>query len=335
MGWIDQKIIVVTRKTRLAEVLQRFHTRSQARFYLARAKEIENLREGPSPGRRRASRTLEAAREEGEFSEYQREDDRYQRALESLERGLDFGLKVQKVDRSFLPTLVFGPEDIVVTVGQDGLVANTAKYALGHPIVAVNPDPERIDGILLPFTTGEAAGAVRAVLDGRARYREVTLARAELADAQVLLAFNDLFVGNRTHISARYRIELGPRSEPQSSSGVLVSTGAGSTGWLSSVFNMAEGIGQAFEGGHRVRLEWQDPRLAFVVREPFVSRQSRAGIVAGLIEQGRELVIESFMPSNGVIFSDGVEADYLEFNTGAIARVRAADERARLVVPDR
>jgi NAD kinase len=338
LGWVDQKIIVVTRKTRLAEVLERFHTRSQAKFYLRRARAIEMFRKRPASAAERASPTLELEAEEKDFTEYQREDDVYRAALDALDRELDFGLKVQKVDRSFLPTLVFGPEDIVVTVGQDGLVANTAKYALGHPIVAVNPDPERIDGILLPFKTGEAAGAVRAILDGRARYREVTLARAELADSQVLLAFNDLFIGNRTHVSARYRIEVGARSEPHSSSGVLVSTGAGSTGWLSSVFNMARGVNRAFEGGRGgqpLRLDWQDPRLAFVVREPFVSRQSRAEIVAGLIEPGGELVVESFMPSNGVIFSDGVEADFLEFNTGAIARIRAAAERARLVVTGR
>ena len=338
-AWVEQKIIVVTRKTRLAEVLERFHTRPQARFYLARARAIEVLRREPAAAPAgRASPAAELPAEESDFSEYQREDDVYRAALETLERALDFGLKVQKVDRSFLPTMVFGPEDIVVTVGQDGLVANTAKYTLGHPIVAVNPDPERIDGILLPFRTEEAAGAVRSVLDGKARYREVTLARAELADAQVLLAFNDLFIGNRTHVSARYRIEVGALSEPQSSSGVLVSTGAGSTGWLSSIFNMARGVSRAFEGeagGRGVLLEWQDPRLAFVVREPFVSRQSSAGIVAGLIEPDRELVIESFMPSNGVIFSDGVEADFLEFNSGAIARIRAATERARLVAPGR
>ena len=337
MGSADPKIIVVTRKTRLTEVLERFQTRGQAMFLIARAHEIEAVRREPAQAKgRRAIRG--AGAEEEDFSAYQAEDDAYRRSLERLERELDFGLQVQKVDRSFLPNLVFGPADIVVTVGQDGLVANTAKYALGHPMVAVNPDPARIDGILLPFATEEAANAVRAVLDGKARYREVTLARAELADGQALLAFNDLFIGNRTHVSARYRIELGRLTEPQSSSGVLVSTGAGSTGWLSSVFNMAAGVGRAFHvgsGGAPVTLEWQDPRLAFVVREPFVSRQSRAEIVAGLIEPGRELVIESFMPSNGVIFSDGVEADFLEFNTGTIAHIRAADERAKLVAADR
>jgi hypothetical protein len=82
-----------------------------------------------------------------------------------------------------------------------------------------------------------------------------------------------------------------------------------------------------------VRLRWEDPRLTFVVREPFVSKHSRAGIVAGMIEPREELIIESLMPDNGVIFSDGMEDDYLQFNSGTIARIRAAAERAQLIIP--
>src|SRR5213078_2433217 len=99
----------------------------------------------------------------------------------------DFDLPVQTVDRDFLPNFLFGPRDVVVTVGQDGLVANTAKYAVGLPIVAVNPDPRRIDGILLPFHVAQARAAVRSVLQGNAHYREVTLAEASLDDGQKLL----------------------------------------------------------------------------------------------------------------------------------------------------
>ena len=123
-------------------------------------------------------------------------------------------------------------------------------------------------------------------------------------------------------------------SEVQSSSGVLVSTGAGSTGWLSSVFNMASGVA-SFCGGTAVkpiRLPWEDRRLVYVVREPFVSRHSQANLVAGMLEAEQELVLESLMPSGGAVFSDGMEADFLEFNSGAIATVRAAEQRARLVV---
>ena len=212
-------------------------------------------------------------------------------------------------------------------------MANTAKYAGGQPLVGVNPDPARFDGILLPFTVPDAPAAVARVLEGFAESVGVTLAQAVLNDGQHLLAFNDLFIGARTHVSARYRLGVGDRREAQSSSGVLVSTGAGSTGWMSSVFNMAAGVARfaGGQGGAGPRLAWQDRRLLYAVREPFVSRTSSAELVAGLLEPGGALVIESLMPSGGVIFSDGIESDFLEFNAGAVARVGAAERRAMLV----
>lgn len=302
------KIVLVTRRTRLEELVARFNTRGQARFYIEHSG--------------------------GDFAEYLDEHDAYRRALETVQRDLDLGLPRQLLDRSLVPTFTFGRGDLVVTLGQDGLVANTAKYVGAQPLVPVNPDPRRVDGVLLPFAAEEARGAVEAALEGRARVREVTLAEAALADGQRLLAFNDLFIGARSHVSARYRIRAGDAEEAQSSSGVLVSTGAGSTGWMSSVFNMARGIARFAGGsaGEEARMGWDDPRLLFAVREPFRSRHSGVSVAAGWIPPGGEVVLESLMPSGGVIFSDGVESDFLEFSSGAVARVRVASHRARLVV---
>lgn len=302
-----EKIVVVTRKTRLAGLVERFNSRGQAKFYLEHSG--------------------------SDFGDYEREDAAYRRSLDVLRRSLELGLKLQFLDRELVPTCLFGPADLVVTIGQDGLVANTAKYVGEQPIVAVNPDPERFDGILLPFRPEQARLAVERVIAGRATVREVTLAEASLGDGQRLIAFNDFFIGARSHVSARYRITHGDRSESHSSSGVIVSTGAGSTGWLSSAFNMAAGL-LAFLGAgglQRPSLEWEDPRLFFVVREPFASRHSRAGVVAGILEPRQELVLESLMPSGGVIFSDGVEADTLAFDSGARAVIRSASRKARLV----
>jgi hypothetical protein len=102
---------------------------------------------------------------------------------------------------------------------------------------------------------------------------------------------------------------------------------------MSSVFNMAAGVAR-FTGGRSgpaMRLDWEDRRLLYAVREPFRSRHSAAGLVAGLLEPGEELLLESRMPSGGVIFSDGIEGDFLDFNAGALARIRAATRRAVLV----
>ena len=329
----DQKIVIVTRATQLASLRRKFNTRSQAKFQIVSAKKRELAASSVAAGAE-LNAMAEAA-----FTEVDRAAEQYDSSVQQLQQDLDFSdfdLPVQTIDRDFLPNFLFGPSDIVVTVGQDGLVANTAKYAVGLPIVAVNPDPKVIDGILLPFDTAGARGAVRGVLQGKARFREITLAEAILADGQRLLAFNELFIGNRSHVSARYRLTVSGKSEAQSSSGLLVCTGAGSTGWLSSVFNMAAGVAAAFgrapAPAETMRLKWEDPRLVYVVREPFVSKSSRADLVAGTVEPGQEIAVESEMASNGVIFSDGVESDALEFNAGAIARVRTAAGKARLVI---
>ena len=125
-----EKIVLVTRKTRLMELIARFNTRAQAKFYIEHSG--------------------------GDFAEYEREDAAYAKALTAVRQSLEVGLKVQLIDRELSPTFLFAPTDIVVTLGQDGLVANTAKYVGGQPLVAINPDPERFDGVLLPFAVAQA-----------------------------------------------------------------------------------------------------------------------------------------------------------------------------------
>ncbi|MGE0606031.1 MAG: hypothetical protein AB7O62_02820 [Pirellulales bacterium] len=339
-------IAVVTRKTRMQGLRERYATASMAAFALGQAQVHERARRAAHDSRgnpaKAATRQVSRAVPETDYDEtaeatiraYQQEDDAYRGSLEALERELDFGLPIKFVDRDFVPNFEFQTCELVVVVGQDGLVANVAKYVRHLPIVAVNPDPLRIDGVLLPFKTNQARRAVGRVLEGKAKVRPVTLAEVELNDGQRLLAFNDFFLGAASHVSARYVLRVQDREEPQSSSGVLVSTGAGSTGWFSSVFNMVQGVaawqGESVSVGQQ--LPWEDRRLLWAVREPFASKHSHTNLVAGLLDAGQELILESLMPAGGVVFSDGIEADALQFNSGAIARVRAAEQRANIVV---
>jgi hypothetical protein len=271
-----------------------------------------------------------------EFDQYVEEDDRYRRAVHQVGEaigGLGFG--VIDIDRRYLATYDFRHTTLVVVVGPDGLVANAAKYVGDLPIVAINPDPTRIDGQLLPFRVRDARIAVRRTLEDKTDTSEITLARASLPDGQSMLAFNDFFVGRRSHASARYVLYWEGGSEVQSSSGVIVSTGAGSTGWLSSFFNMSRGLNDWMGGqdGLALRMRWSDRKLAWIVREPFASRTTGTRMVAGVVSESMVLRLESLMPEQGVIFSDGIENDFLEFNSGAIAEISVAPQKSRLVVP--
>lgn len=306
-----EKVVLVTRKTRLQELIARFNTVGQAKFYIEHAG--------------------------GDFQDYQEEDENYRQSLNKVVRQLrvfDETLRLQILDRELLPTYLFSGRDLIITLGQDGLVANTAKYVGTQPIVGMNPDPARFDGVLLPFLPDETEHTVKLVLSDRAVFRSVTLALALLHDGQRLLAFNDLFIGARTHVSARYKIKFGEQEVAHSSSGIIVSTGAGSTGWLSSVFNMATGVARLGGGTppRPVTFDWSDGRLYFVVREPFASRHSSTDLIAGVIEPARELWVESLMPSGGVIFSDGMEQDFLRFDSGVRTCIRIAENQARLVI---
>ena len=306
----ERKVVLVTRRTRYEELLTRHHTREQAKFY------VEHLG--------------------ADFDDYVAEHDTYLAAQTTVLAGLREHGRYQVLERRMVPNFLFGPEDVVVALGQDGLVANTMKYLDGQPLIGVNPDPARWDGVLLPFTPVAVERLLPGVLAGRQATRSVTMAQARLANGQSLLAVNDLFIGPKSHTSARYQIGLGCIQEVQSSSGVIVSTGLGSTGWMRSVFTGAlavaemvreESLDWAFKGR-----PWEDETLEFAVREPFPSRSSQATLMCGRVLAGTPLVMTSMMAEGGVIFSDGVEADYLEFNAGARVEIAAATRRGCLVV---
>jgi NAD kinase len=301
--------IIVKNRTRLESLIERFNTKAQAKFYIERSG--------------------------GDFRDYELEDDNFHRSLDTVQRELSRVIKNKIVERSFLPSFLFNNNHVIVVVGQDGLVANTAKYVGKIPIVAVNPDPLRFDGVLLPFNPKNFVGAVEGVVEGLAISRSVTLAEARLNDGQRLLGFNDLFIGASSHVSARYRITFDARSEEHSSSGIIVSTKTGSTGWLSSVFNMTTGMRSFLEHRKAKRkvVNLKDNELMFVVREPFQSKKTQTDLTTGVLAEGANLVLESIMPANGIVFSDGIEADFLNFNSGAIATIGTAEERANLVMP--
>ncbi len=336
-------IVVVTAPTRFQGLLARWGTKGQARFRMKQAV-AHRLMAGAEA---LPSATMAVA----DFDLYESENARYEQRVEQLRDQLDLGFPVTLLERRYLPSYEFRNAMAVVVIGPDGLVANTAKYVGDLPIIGVNPDPARNDGVLLRFQVDTARTAVQSVFDNRAKIHPVTMAEARMNDGQSLLAFNDLFIGRNSHASARYNLNWNGAGESQSSSGVIVATGAGSTGWLSSIFNMQRGLNSwtTHSGDSRpegrstgpaaspddapVRIGWQEQKLAWVVREPFVSRHSSADFVAGTIEDGSELVLESLMPEGGTIFSDGVEADFLEFNSGSTVQIRIAGHQARIVVP--
>ncbi len=306
----ERKIVLIVRETRLDELIARFNTVQQAQFY------VEHLG--------------------ADFGDYLAEQRQYRDATRQVETSLRAFGRVQRLDRRYVANFIFGPDDIVVVLGQDGLVANTLKYLDGQHVLGVNPDRKRWDGVLLPFAPEDLPKIMPEEIARRRPLKRVTMAKAALNTGEALYAVNDLFIGPKSHISARYLVRIGKREEHQSSSGIIVSTGMGSTGWLKSLYagwaGAAASLGvKAPPQALSTAFPWDADFLHYFVREPFPSRTSGASLVSGEIAARNAMTIVSEMAENGVIFSDGIEADFLTFNAGTRATIGVAERQGILV----
>jgi len=94
---------------------------------------------------------------------------------------------------------------------------------------------------------------------------------------------------------------------------------------------MANGLIRGPQEKSRKAKALGENELQFVVREPFQSQRSGIAVTTGRLKAGQGITITSLMPDKGVIFSDGIAADHLKFNSGAIATIGLGKEKARLV----
>lgn len=291
------RCVLVERATEYQELLARHGTRDQARFFLARrGRRIEDLAERREQHRRHHQQVLAAVPPEWRRASVQRED---------------------------LDRFLFADDDVVVVLGQDGLVANVAKYLGGQPVIGLNPNPDVYPGVLVPHPPQAAGELMRDLARGRARTQNRTMVAAALDDGQSLTALNEIFVGHVSHQSARYTITVPGATERQSSSGVLVATGTGATGWAASIH---------LERHSAVQLPRpEDLQLAFFVREAWPSPATGTTITEGTLGHGDALTITSELGEGAVLFGDGIESDRIHVDWGQTITIQTADRTLRLV----
>jgi hypothetical protein len=297
MGTLAPRVVVVSRRSELDELLIRHGTRAAAGYFL---------------GQRGRSLDEVTARHVA-----------LQNALSAVNEALPGDWRRGNVDRDDLSRFLFGPEDIVITVGQDGLVANVAKYLDGQPVIGVNAEPKRNPGVLARFGRRLPKGLLQRVAAGRAPTQSRTMVLATLDDGQQLTGLNEIYIGHSSHQSSRYMISVPQGGERHSSSGVVVGTGTGATGWCVSI---------AGERGRTADLPApEDPRLCWFVREAWPSPATGVTMTAGLLGAGEELTVicES---ERLVAFADGVESDHLVMSWGQRIRVSLARQHLNLVL---
>lgn len=303
------RVVIVTRETEVQSLRRSYGTVSNAANYLSTHS---------------ASNIMYA-----EDASVKRES-----ALDTVIKAIPEDWRHTRVFRHQLDRFVFEPNDFVVTVGLDGLVPNVAKYLDGQYVVGFLDNPGRSSSVLARFSPNAAQYVIPRLATGAFTVERRTLASATLDDGQELVGLNEIFIGHESHQSARYRLSLGggilgdklvlPADERQSSSGVIVSTGTGATGWASS-------IARAYH--HEKPLpKPTDDELYFFVREPWLSPETPVRIVEGRVSGDQSLVLSSEIEEGGVIFSDGMEIDCFQFTYGRSVEITPAKKKLNLVV---
>jgi hypothetical protein len=306
------RVVLVHRTTEYEELVAHHGTHGQAAFFLSsRGRGIDEVAE-----RHRRTRA----------------------ALAEVTAAIPLTWRRAGVERADLDRFLFAPEDVVVVAGQDGLVANVAKYLSGQPVVGIDTDPGRNPGVLVRHRAADAATLLPAALDRGTGVEELTMVEAVADDTQRLVALNEIYLGAAGHQTARYRLGLdGDRGavEAQASSGVLVGTGTGATGWIRSVWQERYvgpsrlGAPSPHGAGPRLPAPTED-RLLWFVREAWPSPATGTSLVSGELDRSARLrlTVES---ERLIAFGDGMEGDALELTWGQTVRVGVSGERLRLV----
>jgi hypothetical protein len=291
------RVVLVHRRTELTELTERHGTRGQAAFYLrTRGRRIEDLED----------------RHEAVTS-----------ALTAVAAAIPPDWRRGLVERVDLPRFLFAPDDLVVVVGQDGLVANVAKYLADQVVIGIDPEPGRNPGVLVPHQPKAAAGLLSAVVGAAPRIEELSMVTAVIDDGQELTALNEIYLGQPTHQTARYTLRVpAGQAEAQASSGLIVATGTGGTGWCRSAW-LERHSSLALPAPTEARLAW-------FVREAWPSPATGTALTEGSLA-GSEVLEVTAESDQLVLFGDGVESDTVPLTWGQSARLRISSRSLRLL----
>lgn len=296
---LPPRAVLIHRRTELEELLARHGTFGQAAFFLSsRARRIEDV----------------SARHHA-----------VQAAIAAVAAAIPADWRRGMVERADLSRFLFEPGDVIIAVGQDGLVANLAKYLDGQTVVGINPEPGRNPGVLVPHPAEAASALLATAAAPRAggHCEQLAMVEAVTDDGQRLTALNEIYLGQASHQTARYTLTVpGGPAERQASSGLIVSTGTGATGWCRSAWLERKST--------LVLPAPAEPRLAWFVREAWPSPATGTSLTEGDLTHGQSLAITA-ESDQLVIFGDGIEADTVPLSWGQAAHIRLAAQYLRLL----
>lgn len=223
---------------------------------------------------------------------------------------------------------------LVVALGGDDffkLVGHRIKDKL--PILGVNSDPASSLGALLPITIEQLPDALSQIERGEYRLESWPRLNITLNGIDQGAAINDIILGKRDfRLTSRHQLEYRGEKVTQRCSGILISTGAGSTGWYSSAGRYLGEHDRSFPKTARfARFELREPPLSFSNTEG-IRTPNLPAVVEGTIEEGETLRITSLNDDEGIASRDSL--DQLPFPRGTVAEISLHPQSLTVLLPE-
>lgn len=210
--------------------------------------------------------------------------------------------------------------ELVISLGGDGTFFAAARYLKDTPVFGINSDPANSLGLWTCADRSNFREPLELALAGRLRASRIHRMTIAINGKPVReQAFNDVLIAHKNPAAmTHYRLSAGGASEQQRSSGIWVSTAAGSTAGIRSA------------GGRRMPIT--SKRLQYLVREPYTWPQRKYRLTGGY---GTPLGLQALTVGLG-LWIDGARVRYdlqlgdrVELQTGPALRVLGYDEARR------
>ena len=201
--------------------------------------------------------------------------------------------------REKLNKKLFQNKDWVISVGGDGTFLRTSHFIFDKtPVLGVNSDPKYKEGFFMTAAKKDFKRKFKRILNNDYKTKKLQRLEAYIGNKKISeLALNEFYIASKKqHHTARYFLLLRWKKEKQKSSGVLVSTAAGSKAWIKSA------------GGKILPLN--SNKFEYLVREPYCGKVSaKCYLVNGILSKNERIGV-IFEGGNGIITADSLSREH-------------------------